>query len=132
MINLKKSFQVISRVVAIALLVSTIWMFSLPTFSALADSDLPFGSANYQHTDLTAGDSNIAKARKQRIDVVDDCRKYLIKGDKDTPAQLDRPLDLSGSKTVAPTLKVNDKPEPTVAEVQFKRCLEEKGISPKP
>lgn len=126
--NLNRSLQGMIRAVAIALLVGTIWLLGLPAFSATAGSYVPKDTT----VNPTGKDSNIAKAAKQRIESVDDCRKFLTNGDKDTTAYLDKPLDRSGSTTLPSTLKVSDNPAPTVAEVEFKRCLEEKGIAPKP
>lgn len=132
MVTLNKTFRLLSRTIMLTLLVGLVWIFSLPAFSAVADSDRPLGSANYRDTNLAAGDNNISQARKDRIEAVGDCRNYLAKGDKNSVAHLDKPLDRSGSKTLVGALKVTDNPEPTVAEVEFKRCLEEKGIAPKP
>jgi len=126
--HLNTSFQGMIRAVAIALLVGTIWLLGFPAFSATAGSYVPKDTT----VNLTAKDSSIAKAAKQRIESVDDCSKYLTNGNKDTTAHLDKPLDRSGSTTLPSTLKVSDNPAPTVAEVEFKRCLEEKGIAPKP
>ena len=126
--NLNTSFQRMIRAVAIALLLTTIWLLGFPTFSASAGS--------YVSKDTTVNptekDSGIAKAAKYRINSIDDCKQYLTNGDKDTTAHLDKPLDRSGSTTLPSTLKVSDNPQPTVAEVEFKRCLEAKGVAPKP
>lgn len=124
MINLKTSLLGIGRAIAIALIVVTL-IFSLP---ALASPYVPKDTT----VNPTAKDSSIAAQSKQRIESVEDCRKYLANGDKDTTASLDKPLDRSGSKTLVGALKVSDNPAPTVAEVEFKRCLEQKGIAPKP
>ena len=126
--HLNTSFQAMIRTVAIALLVGTIWLLGFPAFSATAGSYVPKDTT----VNPTAKDSSIAKAAKHRIESVDDCSKYLTTGDKDTTAHLDKPLDRSGSTTLPSTLKVSDNPAPTVAEVEFKRCLEQKGIAPKP
>ncbi|MFB2977599.1 hypothetical protein [Microseira sp. BLCC-F43] len=126
--NLNRNFQRMIRTVAIALLVGTIWLLGFPAFSATAGSYVSKDTT----VNPTAKDSSIAKAAKQRIESVDDCSKYLTNGNKDTTAHLDKPLDRSGSTTLPSTLKVSDNPAPTVAEVEFKRCLEAKGIAPKP
>jgi hypothetical protein len=126
--HLNTSFQRMIRTVAIALLVGTIWLLGFPAFSATAGSYVSKDTT----VNPTAKDSSIAKAAKQRIESVDDCSKYLTNGNKDTTAHLDKPLDRSGSTTLPSTLKVSDNPAPTVAEVEFKRCLEQKGIAPKP
>ncbi len=126
--NLNSKFKATIRRVAIALLVGTIWLLGFPAFSATAGSYVP----NDTTVNPTAKDSSIAKAANQRIESVDDCSKYLTNGDKNTTAHLDKPLDRSGSTTLPSTLKVSDNPAPTVAEVEFKRCLEQKGIAPKP
>ncbi|MCL1471833.1 hypothetical protein [Argonema antarcticum] len=131
MINLHRGFQLLCRTITSALLVSTIWMFGLPAFSALAMPFTASGKISYVATHLTEEDSTVARSRKMRIDAISECRNYLTDGHKDTPAQLDKPLDKSGSKQLVGALKVTDNPEPTVAEVDFKRCLEEKGIAPK-
>jgi hypothetical protein len=116
------------RVFAIALLIGTIWMFSLPTFWASASPYTPSDNM----TKPTAKDASVAAESKQRITGVEYCRKYLINGDKNTTATLDRPLDKSGSDKLVGALKVSNNPEPTVAEVEFKRCLEQQGIAPEP
>lgn len=131
MINLHRGFQLLCRTITIGLLVSTFSMFGLPAFSALAIPFTPSGNITYVATNLTEGDSAVSRSRKMRIDAVSECRNYLANGDKDTVEQLDKPLDKRGSKQLVGALKVTDNPEPTVAEVEFKRCLEEKGIAPK-
>ena len=124
MINLKTSLQRMGRAIAIALSVVSL-IFSLPALAS------PYVSKDTT-VNPTAKDSSIAAASKQRIESVEDCRKYLANGDKDTTANLDKPLDKSGSDTLVGALKVSDNPAPTIAEVEFKRCLEQKGIAPKP
>ena len=131
MINLHKGFQLLGRTITIGLLISTFWMLCLPAFSALAMPFTASSNITYVATQLTEEDSTVARFRKMRIDAVSECRNYLTDGNKDTVAQLDKPLDKSGSKQLVGALKVTDNPEPTVAEVEFKRCLEEKGIAPK-
>lgn len=126
--NLNQSWQKISHGVAIAFLLATIWLWGFPTFSATAGSSV----AKDTTVNPTEKDASIGKAAKYRINSVDDCSKYLANGDKDTTAHLDKPLDRTGSTTFPSTLKVSDNPQPTVAEVEFKRCLEAKGVAPKP
>jgi hypothetical protein len=126
--NFNRNFPGLIRTVAIALLVGTIWLLGFPAFSATAGSYVSKDTT----VNPTAKDSSIAKAANKRINSVDDCSKYLTNGDKNTTAHLDKPLDRTGSTTLPSTLKVSDNPQPTVAEVEFKRCLEAKGVAPKP
>ncbi|MFB2919078.1 hypothetical protein [Aerosakkonema funiforme] len=127
-INFHRSFQLVYRTATTVLLAITVWMCGLPAFSAFAISSPTSGTP----THLTEGDSAVARSREMRIDAIGECRKYLANGDKNTVADLDRPLDKRGSHQLVGALKVSDNPEPTKAEVEFKRCLEEKGIAPKP
>lgn len=124
MFNSNNWLQIIGRGMAIAFLVINFWIFGLTTFSASAASNTP--------TYLTEQHSAVGANRKARIQTVDDCKKYLIKGDKNTVANLDKPLDAMGNEHLVGALKASDKAEPTEAEVEFKRCLEEAGIAPKP
>lgn len=132
MIKLNKTFQLICRAITIVALVVNLWMFGLPSFSALAASNTPASGNNYTHTQLTEQDSDVARNRKARVEGISDCTEYLINGDKNTAANLDKPLDGMGNYHLAKTLRVSDNPQPTEAEVEFKRCLEEQGIAPKP
>ena len=126
--EINRRWQGWGRFLAIALLISTIWMFSWPTFSASASPYTPSDNM----TKPTEKDASVAAESKQRITAVEYCRKYLINGDKNTTATLDRPLDKSGSDKLVGALKVSNNPNPTVAEVEFKRCLEQQGIAPEP
>ncbi|HEY9853737.1 MAG TPA: hypothetical protein V6D28_29980 [Leptolyngbyaceae cyanobacterium] len=126
MLKLNKIWTLASRSILFVLLITNLWIFSLTTPSASAN----LADNTHVPTALTEENSDIAKNRKARIDIIGDCRKYLNNDTKDI-ANLDKPLDRMGNKNLADTLKVTDKAAPTEGEVQFKRCLEEKGIAPK-
>lgn len=132
MIKLNRGFRLLCRSIIIALLVSYIWISSLPTPKALAMPYPLIAADAHQDTHLTKEDSNISKARVKRIDAIAECKQYLAKGDNASNANLDRPLDKMGNDRLVGALKASDKAEPTEAEVAFKRCLEEKGIAPTP
>ncbi|MBW4680766.1 MAG: hypothetical protein KME19_11710 [Microcoleus vaginatus WJT46-NPBG5] len=140
MINANRGFQIFSRTIVTGVLAGFFWLFSLPAFSAWAMPNLNFdsniyyadGAHNEQLTeDLTQVDSAVSQARIQRIDAVEDCKKYLNKTNKNTVAKPDKPLDKMGNDRLAGALKGNSD-QTTVAEVEFKRCLEEKGVAPQP
>ncbi len=121
MIYLNKSLRFLAKTALFCLLLSVIW---LTGFSAYASTML--GTP----TKLTQEESIVAKERVQRINAVEECKKSLQNGDKNTPANLDKPLDKAGNKRVVGALKSSDNPETTQAEVDFKRCLEEQGVAP--
>ncbi len=130
MLKLSKICTLVSRLILLVLLITNLWIFNLPTPSASANAYIYLADNTHVPTALTEENSDIAKNRKARIDAIGDCRKYLTNDTKDI-ANLDKPLDRIGNKDLANTLKVTDKAAPTEGEVQFKRCLEEKGIAPK-
>ncbi|MBD2039396.1 hypothetical protein [Microcoleus sp. FACHB-672] len=141
MINSNRGFQIFSRTIVTTVLAGLFWLFSLPAFSAWAMPNLNFDSNIYYadgaHTalqpkeDLTQGDSAVSQARGQRIDAVEECKQSLNKSNKNTVAKPDKPLDKMGNDRLAGALKGNSD-QTTVAEVEFKRCLEEKGVAPQP
>ncbi|MFB2836973.1 hypothetical protein [Floridanema evergladense] len=125
MIKVTKSWQLICKIFAIGLLVTNIWLFNLPTATAAVNTP-------HEETHLTQGDSNVSKARIKRIDAVAECRNILDQGNNSNTAKLDRPLDKMGNDRVVGALKATDNPNPTEAEVAFKRCLEANKIVPQP
>ncbi|OKH36398.1 hypothetical protein NIES2119_17300 [[Phormidium ambiguum] IAM M-71] len=120
-----KSWRLICQILSTGLLITNIWLFNLP--SAIAATNTP-----HEDTHLTQGDSNISKHRIKRIDTIAECRKYLEQGNNNKTAQLDRPLDKMGNDRLVGALKASDNPNPTEAEVAFKRCLEANQIVPTP
>ncbi|MGA9378505.1 MAG: hypothetical protein WBV73_07010 [Phormidium sp.] len=120
-----KNWRVVCKIFVAGLLITNLWMFNLP--NAIAAVNTP-----HEDTHLTQGDSNISKARIQRIDTVAECRKYLDQGNNSSTANLDRPLDKMGNDRLVGALKATDNPNPTEAEVAFKRCLEANKIVPQP
>lgn len=125
MIRLIKGWQLICKIFITGLLVTNIWLFSLPMATAATNTP-------HEDTHLTQEDSNISKHRVKRIDAIAECRKYLSQGNNNSTANLDRPLDKMGNDRLVGALKATDNPNPTEAEVAFKRCLEENKIVPKP
>jgi hypothetical protein len=124
-IKVTKNWLLICRIFLIGLLVTNIWLFNLPTASAATNTP-------HEDTHLTQGDSNISKHRIKRIDTIAECRKYLDQGNNGNTANLDRPLDKMGNDRLVGALKATDNPNPTEAEVAFKRCLEANQIVPTP
>lgn len=120
-----KSWRLICQILSIGLLITNLWLFNLPT--AIAATNTP-----HEDTHLTQGDSNISKHRIKRIDTIAECRKQLEQGNNNKTAQLDRPLDKMGNDRLVGALKASDNPNPTEAEVAFKRCLEANQIVPTP
>lgn len=121
MIYLNKSLRFLAKTALFCLLFSLVW---LTGFSAFASTML--GTP----TKLTQEESVVAKERVQRINAVEECKKYLKNGNQNRAANLDKPLDKAGNKRVVGALKSSNKPETTQAEVDFKRCLEEQGVAP--
>lgn len=120
-----KNWQMISKIFLTLLLITNIWLFNLPTAIAATNTA-------HEDTHLTQGDSNISKHRIQRIDTIAECRQYLEQGNNNSTAKLDRPLDKMGNDRLVGALKATDNPNPTEAEVAFKRCLEANQIVPTP
>ncbi|MCT7948341.1 hypothetical protein NG798_00850 [Ancylothrix sp. C2] len=120
MIYFKKSLPVLAKTLLFSLLLSLVCL----------TGSFAYASTPGTTTELTQGDSVVSKERVQRIGAVEECRKYLKNGDNKTTANLDKPLDKMGNKRVVGALKASDNPEPTPAEVEFKRCLEEQGVAP--
>lgn len=120
-----KNWQMISKIFLTVLLITNIWLFNLPTAIAATNTA-------HEDTHLTQGDSNISKHRIQRIDTIAECRQYLEQGNNNSTAKLDRPLDKMGNDRLVGALKATDNPNPTEAEVAFKRCLEANQIVPTP
>lgn len=125
MIKFTKNWRLIGKIFLAGLLIANIWLCNLPT--AIAATNSP-----HEDTHLTQGDSNISKHRIKRIDTIAECRKYLDQGNNSSTANLDRPLDKMGNDRLVGALKATDNPNPTEAEVAFKRCLEENKIVPQP
>ncbi|MFB2936597.1 hypothetical protein ACE1B6_15205 [Aerosakkonemataceae cyanobacterium BLCC-F154] len=120
-----KNWRQIGKIFLAGLLILNFWIFNSP--NAIAAVNTP-----HEDTHLTQGDSNISKARTQRIDTIAECRKYLEQGNNNSTADLDRPLDKMGNDRLVGALKATDNPNPTEAEVAFKRCLEANKIVPQP
>lgn len=125
MIKVTQTWRLISQIFVIGLLFTNIWMFNAATATAAANTP-------HEDTHLTQGDSNVSKARIKRIDAIAECRKYLNQGNNSSTANLDRPLDKMGNDRLVGALKATDNPNPTEAEVAFKRCLEENKVVPTP
>ncbi len=122
MIYLNKSLRFLAKTALFCLLLSLVWLTGFSSAYASTMSGTP--------TKLTQEESIVAKERVQRINAVEECKKSLQNGDKNTPANLDKPLDKMGNKRLVGALKSSDNPETTQAEVDFKRCLEEQGVAP--
>ena len=122
MIYLNKSLRFLAKTALFCLLLSLVWLTGFSSAYASPTS----GTS----TKLTQEESVVAKERLQRIIAVEECKKSLQKGDKNTTANLDKPVDKMGNKRLVGALKSSDNPEPTQAEVDFKRCLEEQGVAP--
>ena len=120
-----KNWHLIGKIFVAGLLMANIWLFNLPNATAATN-------APHEDTHLTQGDSNISKHRIKRIDTIAECRKYLEQGNNNRTAKLDRPLDKMGNDRLVGALKASDNPNPTEAEVAFKRCLEANQIVPTP
>ncbi|MFB2881085.1 hypothetical protein [Floridanema aerugineum] len=125
MIKVTKNWRLICKIFVSGLLITNIWLFNSPTATAAVNTP-------HEDTHLTQGESNVSKARIKRIDAIAECRKYLDQGNNSSTANLDRPLDKMGNDRLVGALKSTDNPNPTEAEVAFKRCLEENKVVPKP
>lgn len=125
MVKITKIWWLICQIFVTGLLITNIWLFNSPTVNAAVNTP-------HEDTHLTQGDSNVSKARIKRIDAVAECRKYLDQGNNSSTANLDRPLDKMGNDRLVGALKATDNPNPTEAEVAFKRCLEANKIVPQP
>lgn len=124
MIKVTNNWRLICQIFVTGLLITNIWLFNSPTATA--------ANTPHEDTHLTQGESNVSKARVKRIDAIAECRKYLDQGNNSSTANLDRPLDKMGNDRLVGALKATDNPNPTEAEVAFKRCLEANKIVPMP
>jgi hypothetical protein len=121
MISLTKNLQILVKSLLFFLVFSLVWFTSSFAYAFTTPGT---------STPLTEENSVVAKERVQRIGAVEECRKYLKNGDNKTTAKLDKPLDKMGNNKLVGALKSSNNPQPTQAEVDFKRCLEEQGVAP--